>query len=52
MFGVREMLDTLRIEQTILELKLLFFQMLYEWVLGHGIFSFHSLVVLIDFCTL
>ncbi len=39
-------------ERTILELKLFFFQILYDWVLGLGIFSFHSLVELIDFCNL
>jgi hypothetical protein len=37
------------LERTILELKLFFFQTLYDWVLGLGIFSFHSLVELIDF---
>ncbi len=37
-------------KRTILELKLFFFQTLYDWVLGLGIFSFHSLVELIDFC--
>ncbi len=39
-------------ERTILELKLFFFWTLYDWVLGLDIFTFHSLVELIDFCTL
>jgi hypothetical protein len=38
-------------ERTILELKLLFFQTLFEWVVGLGICSIHSLVELIDLCT-
>ena len=38
-------------ERTIPELKLLFFQTLYEWVVGFGIFPIHSLVELIDICT-
>ena len=39
-------------ERTIPALKLLFFQTLYEWVVGLGIFSIHGLVELIDLCTL
>jgi hypothetical protein len=38
------------IEQTISDLKLLFFNTLFEWVLGLGIHSIHSLVELIDLC--
>jgi hypothetical protein len=39
-------------ERTILELKLLFFQLLYEWIRGLGIFSINSLVDLMDLCNL
>ena len=39
-------------EWTMLEFKLFFFQTLYEWVVGLGIFSLHTIVELIDFCTL
>jgi hypothetical protein len=39
-------------EKTIPALKLLFFQTLYHWVVVLGLFSLHSLEVLIDPCTL
>jgi hypothetical protein len=39
-------------ERAIPALKLLFLQTMYEWVVGLGIFSIHSLVELIDICTL
>ena len=38
-------------ELTIPELKLLFFQTLYEWVVSLGCFSLDFLVELIDICT-
>ena len=39
-------------EKTIPVLKLLFFQNLYDWVVGLGLFSLHYLEELIDLCTL
>jgi hypothetical protein len=43
--------DTFRTVSGIPELKLLFFQTFYEWIVGLGIFSIQSLVESIDLCT-
>jgi hypothetical protein len=40
------------IETSIPELKSRFFQLLFEWVKGLGIFSISSLVELLDYCIL
>ena len=48
--GGRGMLDILKIERSVLDLKLLFFQTLYDWVSSLGLFSIHSMVELIDHC--
>ena len=37
-------------ERSVLDLKLLFFQTLYEWVVSLGLFSINSIVELIDHC--
>ena len=38
-------------ECTIPELKLFFFHTLFDWVVGSGGFSIHSILELIDHCT-
>ncbi len=38
-------------ERSILELKLMFFQTLYEWVVTLGLFPINSMLELIDLCT-
>jgi hypothetical protein len=45
------MLDILKTERSVLDLKLLFFQTLYDWVSSLGLFSIHSMVELIDHCS-
>jgi hypothetical protein len=42
---------TLRTERSVPALKLLFFQILYEWVFTLGLFSINSMVELIDLCS-
>jgi hypothetical protein len=42
----------LKTERTLLEIKLLFFHTLLEWVIGLGNCSIHSIVELIDLSTL
>jgi hypothetical protein len=38
-------------ERSVSALKLLFFQMLYDWVFAVGIFSINSMMDLIDHCS-
>ena len=39
-------------EQTVLDLKLKFFQTIFDWMLATGLFSFSSFLEFIDFCSI